>query len=77
MRTTLTIADDVLIAAKERAKVEGRTAGEVLSDLARIGLAGAPRPAGAGAFLGFQPLARRGDVVTNELVEALREELGE
>lgn len=77
MRTTLVIDDDVLIAAKERAKAEGRTTGEVLSELARAGLAGAPRPNSPEEFLGFRPLARRGGVVTNELVDALREELGE
>ncbi len=35
MRTTLNVADDVLRAVKELAKLRGRTAGEVLSDLAR------------------------------------------
>ena len=39
MRTTLDIADDVLQAAKEIAAVRGRTAGEVISDLARRALA--------------------------------------
>jgi hypothetical protein len=39
MRTTLDIGDDVLQAAKELARREGRTAGEVLTDLARKGLA--------------------------------------
>jgi hypothetical protein len=38
MRTTLDIDDDVLQAAKEIAATEGRTAGKVLSDLARKGL---------------------------------------
>ena len=35
MRTTLDIEDDVLAAAKDLAKAEGRTAGAVISDLAR------------------------------------------
>ena len=39
MRTTLDIEDDVLQAAKELAKSEGATAGEVISRLARNGLA--------------------------------------
>ena len=39
MRTTLDIDDDILQAAKEIAAAEGRTAGKVLSDLARKGLA--------------------------------------
>jgi len=38
VRTTLDIDDDVLQAAKEIAAGRGRTAGEVLSELARKGL---------------------------------------
>jgi len=38
MRTTLDIDDDILQAAKEIAAAEGRTAGKVLSELARKGL---------------------------------------
>ena len=38
VRTTLDIDDDVLQAAKEIAVTEGKTAGKVLSDLARRGL---------------------------------------
>lgn len=38
MRTTLDIDDDVLLAAKEIARVRGLTAGKALSDLARKGL---------------------------------------
>ena len=38
MRTTLDIADDVLQAAKERARREKKTAGEVISELARSAL---------------------------------------
>jgi hypothetical protein len=38
MRTTLDIADDVLQAAKEIAAARGRTAGEVISELARLAL---------------------------------------
>jgi hypothetical protein len=37
VRTTLSLDDDVLLAVKERARRENRTAGEVLSDLARQG----------------------------------------
>ncbi len=39
MRTTLDIDDDVLQAAKELARARGLTAGRVLSELARKGLA--------------------------------------
>ncbi|MBI3399980.1 MAG: CopG family transcriptional regulator [Acidobacteria bacterium] len=39
MRTTLDLDEDVLHAAKELAARNGRTAGQVLSDLARAALA--------------------------------------
>ncbi|MDR1428062.1 MAG: hypothetical protein LBJ08_09970, partial [Bifidobacteriaceae bacterium] len=41
MRTTLSIDDDVLQAAKELADRKGKTAGQMLSDLARHALTGA------------------------------------
>ncbi|MCE7874850.1 antitoxin [bacterium CPR1] len=77
MRTTLDIADDVLLAARELARKEGRTAGQVLSDLARRGLQADPAnhaPRETEEFYGFRPLPSRGVVVTNELVSRLREE---
>ncbi len=40
MRTTLDIDDDVLLAAKDLARRQRKTAGEVLSELARLGLQG-------------------------------------
>lgn len=44
MRTTLDIDDDILQAAKELAAIRRRTAGQVLSDLARKALEPAPGP---------------------------------
>ncbi|MFN8149820.1 MAG: hypothetical protein U0R24_01670 [Solirubrobacterales bacterium] len=38
MRTTLSIDEDVLVAARDLAREEGRSLGEVVSDLARRGL---------------------------------------
>jgi hypothetical protein len=38
MRTTLRIDEDVLRAARSLARAEGRTVGEIVSDLARRGL---------------------------------------
>jgi hypothetical protein len=73
MRTTLDLDEDVLIAVKHRARLEGRTAGQVLSDLARIGLRG-DTPSSSDSFYGFTPLPRRGGVVSTELVEELRED---
>lgn len=76
MRTTLSIDDDVLVAVKERARRERRTAGEVLSELAREALtrrAPAP-PRRRQAFHGFRPLPHRGAAVTNTLIDQLREQ---
>ena len=77
MRTTLDIAEDVLQAAKERARRENKTAGEVISELARAALT-APVIATAKASeprarYGFRPFPKRGGgVVTNELIDRLR-----
>ena len=78
MRTTLDIEDDVLQAAKELAQREGRTAGRVLSDLARRGLA-APAPrSGSRVRLrrGVPVLASRGEIVTLEHVQRLSDREG-
>ena len=80
MRTTLDLDDDVLASAKEIARRENRTAGQVLSELARRALtqqaAGAPVPAKRApvAVHGFRPFASRGAVVTNALIDKLRDE---
>ena len=78
MRTTLDIADDVLQAAKERARRENKTAGEVISELARAALtapaAPGPKAAEPRSYYGIRPFPKRGNaVVTNELVNKLRE----
>jgi hypothetical protein len=78
MRTTLDIGDDVLLAVKERARREKRTAGEVLTELARQSLTSAPATrARTRARHGFEPFPHRGRVVSNELIDRLREEEGE
>lgn len=77
MRTTLNLAEDVLLAVKERARRQGRSAGEVLSELAREALT-SDRTAGEvakeGAFYGFEPLPRRGPAISNELIDRLLED---
>ena len=73
MRTTVDLDEDVLLAVKHRARAEHRSAGAVLSELARQALTVAPA-ASAESFLGFRPLPKRGGVVTNELIDQLREE---
>lgn len=75
MRTTLSLDDDILLAVKERARRERRTAGAVLSDLARQALTHqAPAPAEAETFYGFRPLPHRGEAVSNALIGRLRED---
>jgi hypothetical protein len=68
MRTTLDIADDVLQAAKERGRRERKTVGEVISELARRGLT-TPQPLSV-----KEPKAVYGGIVTNELIDKLRDE---
>ena len=78
MRTTLDIADDVLMAVKDRARRQKRSAGDLLSELARSALTHryredteANKPE---SFYGFDPLPLRGGTVSNELIDKLREE---
>ena len=87
MRTTLSIDDDVLYAVKSLARREGRSLGEVLSELARRAL---QTPAAASAvggvagaldaeqdYLGLVPYrAPEVAVVTQAQIEALREAEG-
>ncbi len=78
MRTTLEIADDVLAAVKERARRESKTAGQVISDLARAALTTSPSAStgkrSSKSHLGFRAFPKRGALVTNELIDSLREE---
>lgn len=89
MRTTLDIADDVLFAAKEIARREKKSLGETISDLARKSFAqdSATRyppttPSNPmhvsdrlGSY-GIHPLPARGTIVSNELIDRLRDEEG-
>jgi hypothetical protein len=86
MRTTLDIDDDVLAAAKELAKAEGKTAGRVLSDLARRALTAAPvlppgmaegqqAPFGDDLWVTFP--RRSGVVTTSEHVRRVEDEIDE
>lgn len=79
MRTTLDIDDDVLLAAKELARRDGETAGKTLSKLARQALQQGPGMAVAAqtkARYGIEPFASRGGLVTNDLVNRLRDDDG-
>ena len=78
MRTTLDIDEDVLVAAKELARRQRKTAGKLASELMREALRSrAARSATAsGGRHGFRPIPAGGSPVSNELVNAMRDELG-
>ncbi|MBX9612206.1 MAG: CopG family transcriptional regulator [Burkholderiales bacterium] len=80
MRTTLDIEDDVLAAAKDMARREHLTAGQVISRLARRALTARidspPSAPSAPTVGGFRPLPARGVMATNDQVNALREREG-
>ena len=81
MRTTLNIDDDVLIAVKELARRESRSVGDMMSSLLRQSLTHGRADGTAGhgqeAEFGFRPFPRRGGIVTNELIDRLRETSGD
>lgn len=73
MRTILAIADDVLLAAKAMARSQGKTVGDVISELARRSLR---KPGGNVVRDGIAllPVRTPGTVVTLDIVNALRDE---
>jgi hypothetical protein len=83
MRTTLDIDDDVLSASKELAKAAGKTAGQIISELARKALT---QPYQAAQFsleepkavYGIRPFPKRPGrvIVTNEMIDRIRDEEG-
>ncbi|TBR76521.1 MAG: hypothetical protein EPN64_07185 [Burkholderiaceae bacterium] len=73
MRTTIDLADDVLAAAKEIARLENSTAGAVLSRLARQALTQAGGTETGRSAAGLRTIPRGGHVVTNDHVNAIRE----
>lgn len=81
MRTTLDIEDDVLAVAKELARMQHISAGRVISRLMREALSGyqplvsATQPEARNVG-GFRPFPLRGAVVTNDIVNDLRDRGG-
>jgi hypothetical protein len=77
VRTTLEIDNDVLQAARELSRRERKSLGAVVSELARRGLTAPARAVGAAepaAVYGFRPFGSRGAIVTNELIDQLRDD---
>jgi hypothetical protein len=75
MRTTLSIDDDVLNAAKEMAAAQDKTVGEVISSLARRGLNPLESRRRTRNGVSLLPVRAGTPRVTSELVHQLREEL--
>jgi hypothetical protein len=75
MRTTLSIDDDVLSAAKELAEIEKTSVGEVISSLARRALAPTETKAKTRNGVPLLNIRKGAPRVTSELVHRLREEL--
>ena len=77
MRTTLDIADDVLVAVRAIAERDSTSVGAVVSTLVRQSLPGdGDDVTSANAEFGFRPFPKRGAPVTNELIDRLREDVG-
>jgi hypothetical protein len=75
MRTTLDLDADVLLAAKELGAMQGKTAGQIVSDLLRQALSGTAAP--RRAVRNGVPLIRRrasAPVMTMTLVNELRDD---
>lgn len=80
MLTTLDIDQDVLSATQSLAEQEKKSPGKKLSELARMALSTLPKKTAAAAhesaaeeFCGFKPFPSRGGLVTDELINRLRE----
>jgi hypothetical protein len=74
VRTTLTIDDDVLEAARELASLERRSIGEVVSDLVRRALRPSAAPAATRNGILLLPNREGAPPVTMELVNRLRDD---
>jgi hypothetical protein len=78
MRTTLQIDDDILAAAKELARRENKTAGKVISELARKGIhVHGGKASRRYTRNGFEVIPADGRIITPELVQKILEESGE
>jgi hypothetical protein len=78
MRTTLDIDDDILLLAKDLAKDGGKTAGKIISELVRKAITATPvfnQPEPEPIF-GIRPFPKRGGIVTNEMINKIRDEEG-
>jgi hypothetical protein len=75
MRTTLTIDDDVLAAAKEMASRQRKTVGEVISALSRQALRSNVSHRSSRSGVPLLPIQPNATHATTELINKLRDEL--
>lgn len=75
MRTTLSIDDDVLAAARAMATLQGKSLGEVITSLAREALTPEDLTVETRNGIPLLPLRPDARPVTLEMVNALRDEL--
>ncbi len=84
MKTTLNIDQDVLQAVKELARHQHKTVGQMVSELLRAALNQTKtlssdladlQVSESPAMNGIQPFASRGTVVSNQLIDDLKEDL--
>ncbi len=80
MRTTIDIEQDVLSAAKEIARQKHIGVGKVVSELLRQALTGNTgnftHPLPNTSSTGFEPFPARGVLITNEMINGLRDAEG-
>jgi len=82
MRTTIDLDYDTLVAAKEVARMENVSLGKVISRLVRQALTGGAAqqagnvPEATATATGFVPFAPRGAVISNGLIDRLRDAEG-
>lgn len=81
MRTTIDLEDDVLAAAREIARMQNVAIGRVISRLMREALSGnstasKSSEAETKTVAGFRPFASRGVILTNDIVNELRDREG-
>ncbi len=76
MRTTLDIDEDLLVAVKEMARRHGHSIGKEVSRLIRLALQAKTDSCGE-SVAGFEPFPAKGrKVVTNDLVDQIRDSEG-
>ena len=75
MRTTLDLDEDILAAVKELARTHKTSIGKEASHLLRQALQGAPKDREE-SIAGFEPFPAEDRLVTNDLLDRIRDQEG-